>query len=99
MRAQPWLERRRKQSLMLLLSVGVGIAVSGCAQTVAGTADQICQQWRIVTVSRKQEVARIRLDPDGYDREVLLREPMGFGRVCRGNRSMTGRRCGMSHSG
>ncbi len=38
----------------------------------------------IVTVSRAREVARIRLDPDGYDREVLLREPMGFGRVCRG---------------
>lgn len=38
---------------MLLLSVGVGIAASGCAQSVAGTAEQVCQTWRIVTVSKK----------------------------------------------
>lgn len=38
---------------MILFGVGAAIASSGCSQTIAGTAQQMCEQWQIVTVSRK----------------------------------------------
>jgi ABC-type transport system substrate-binding protein len=37
----------------------------------------------IATTSRAQEVALVRMNGEGLDREVLLRQPMGFGRIAR----------------
>jgi hypothetical protein len=48
------LARKPKRSLMMLCVVGVAIVSAGCSQTIAGTAEQLCQQWRIVTVSKAE---------------------------------------------
>jgi len=40
---------RKRSALVLLLSV----SLAGCSSNIAGTASQVCQTWKIVTISKK----------------------------------------------
>lgn len=40
----------------MLCVLGAAIASSGCSQTVAGTAQQVCETWRDVTISKHDKL-------------------------------------------
>lgn len=41
---------------MMLCVLTAGIATSGCAQTVAGTAQQVCETWRSISISKNDKL-------------------------------------------
>jgi type IV pilus biogenesis protein CpaD/CtpE len=55
MRALRWPGRKPRKSLTILCVLGAG-TVSGCAQTVAGTASQVCETWRPISISKHDKL-------------------------------------------
>jgi hypothetical protein len=56
---RPHEKRLRLKSLLsfkLIFVVFASIAISGCAQTVAGTAEQVCRDWRQIGVRKADQI-------------------------------------------